>query len=176
MIRSLAGPAVLLLVSLPCAALAQEASRSYAAFGYSQLETGQSTVGALTGRGGWKIRSWAGVEAEASIGVEDDAYDVSIGGSGGVIDLKHEVAAYAVAFLPIGHHVELFARAGGGTTRIEASSPAVAPLGSGESWNYGFGANLFYGANGVRADWTRKDFTGADGETDSWSVSYIRRF
>ena len=166
----------LALVGLPAAALAQDIPRGYATLGYSQIDTDEAALGAVTGRIGWKLWPQLGVEAEASIGVDDEKFDVSIGGTGGVIELKHDVAAYAVAFLPLGDHIEFFARAGYGSTSIEASTAAVTPAGDGESFNYGAGASVFYGADGLRADWTRKDFTDGGGEADTWSVSYIRRF
>lgn len=172
--------AALTLAALPAASLAQDAAgpdaaRFYGTLGYSQIDTAQATLGALTVRGGWKTRPWLGFEAEASVGVEDDTFDVSSGVTGGVVELKHDVAAYAVAFMPIGEHVELFARAGYGSTRIEASTPAVTPA-DGESFNYGVGVSAFHGVNGLRADWSRKDFTDNGGEADSWTVSFIRRF
>jgi hypothetical protein len=172
--------AALALAALPASSLAQDAAgpdaaRFYGTLGYSQIDAAQATLGAVTARGGWKARPWLGFEAEAGVGVEEDAFDVSSGVTGGVIELKHDVAAYAVAFMPIGDHVELFARAGYGSTRIEASTPAVTPA-DGASLNYGVGVSVFHGDNGLRADWTRKDFSDNDGEADSWSVSYIRRF
>ena len=176
MIKTLIATSAVALAGLPAAALAQDAPRGYATLGYSQIDTEQATLGAVTGRAGWKFLPYVGVEGEASIGVEDETFEVSIGGTGGAIELKHDVAAYAVAFLPLGDHIELFARAGYGSTSIEATTPAVTVVGDGESFNYGAGASVFYGANGVRADWTRKDFADNGGEADSWSVSYIRRF
>ena len=165
----------LALATLPVAAMAQDDSRGYATLGYGQFETDQATLGVVTGRLGWKFLPYAGVEVEASAGVDDETFEVSIGGPGS-IELKHDVAAYAVAFLPIGEHIELFARAGYGSTSVESSVSAVTVQGDGESFNYGAGASVFYGANGVRADWTRKDFSDNGGEADVWSLSYIRRF
>ena len=47
----------------------------------------------------------------------------------------------------------------------------------GESWNYGVGANYYFdGQNGLRGDWTRRDFEDDAGEADVYSVSYVRRF
>ena len=47
----------------------------------------------------------------------------------------------------------------------------------GDSWNYGAGANYYLdGVNGVRADWTRRDFDGDSNELDSYTLSYVRRF
>jgi len=176
MTKALLTASALALFALPTAVLAQDAPRGYATLGYSQIDTEQAVLGAVTARAGWKVLPYVGVEGEASVGVEDETFDVSIGGTGGTIELKHDVAAYAVAFLPLGEHIELFARVGYGTTSIEASTPAVSVIGDGESLNYGLGASAFYGANGLRADWTRKEFSDNGGEADSWSVSYVRRF
>lgn len=175
MIKTLITASTLALIAVPAAALAQDESRGYASLGYSQIDTEQAVLGAVTVRGGWKVLPFIAVEGEASVGVEDDTYEISIDGPG-AFELKHDVAAYAVAYLPLGEHVELFARAGYGSTSIESTRPAVTVVGDGESFSYGLGAAAFYGADGVRADWTRKDFTDNGGEADSWSVSYVRRF
>lgn len=115
------------------------------------------------------------MEGEAGIGVEDDDIEVSINGSG-VIELKHDVAAYAIAFLPLGDRFEAFARIGYGTSKIEASVAGVTVRDEGESFNYGVGASAFLTAHdGLRADWTRRNFQDG-GEADTWSLSYIRRF
>lgn len=160
---------------MPAAAHAQQDSRAYATLGYTAIETDQAELGAVTGRFGYKVLPWVGAEVEAGVGVEDDSFDVSINGSG-TIELKHDVAAYAVAFLPLGDHFEAHARIGYGTTKIESSVAAVTVRDEGESFNYGVGASAFLdGWNGVRADWTRRDFQDG-GEADTWSVSYIRRF
>lgn len=175
MIRyALAAPA-LLLAGLPAAALAQDAPRAYGSIGYSQVETDDATLGAITARAGYKLLPYVGVEGEASVGIENDSFDVSIGGSG-EIELKHDVAAYAVAFLPLGQNFEIFARAGYGSTSIETTVPGVTARGDGESFNYGVGASVFHGNNGLRADWTRRDFTDDGGEADVWSLSFVRRF
>lgn len=160
---------------MPAAAHAQQGSRAYATLGYTAVETDQAELGAVTGRFGYKVLPWVGAEVEAGVGVEDDSFDVSINGSG-TIELRHDVAAYAVAFLPLGDHFEAHARIGYGTTEIESSVAAVTVRDEGESFNYGVGASAFLdGWNGVRADWTRRDFQDG-GEADTWSVSYIRRF
>lgn len=161
---------------MPAAALAQDPSRAYATLGYTAIDTDQAELGAVTGRFGYKVLPWVGAELEAGVGVEDETFDVSIGGTGGTIELKHDVAAYAVAFLPLGDHFEAFARVGYGTSNIESSVAAVTVRDEGESFNYGVGASAFLdGWNGVRADWTRRDFQDG-GEADTWSVSFIRRF
>lgn len=171
----LAAAAVAALAALPAVASAQDAPRAYGTLGYTRLDTEQADLGAVTARLGYKFHQNFGLEGEAGIGVEDEDIEVSINGSG-VIELKHDVAAYAVAFLPLGDRFEAFARIGYGTSKIEASVPGVTVRDEGESFNYGVGASAFLTAHdGLRADWTRRDFQDG-GEADTWSLSYIRRF
>lgn len=173
---SLAAAAVSLFAA---PALAQDAwdSGIYGSAGYTAFDGQDAQLGAVTGRVGAKLTRNFGVEAEGSIGVKDDDIEVSIDGSG-AYELKHDLAAYAVGAVPINDNLELFARLGYGTTKIEASPAAVSVLQDGSSVNYGVGANyLFDGVNGVRADWTRRDFTeDRAGEADTWSIGYVRRF
>ncbi|RZJ28347.1 MAG: porin family protein, partial [Brevundimonas sp.] len=135
MFKTAIAASALLITALPVAAHAQDQSRFYGAIGYSAVNTDQADLGAVTGRLGYKILPWVGVEGEASFGVQGEDYDVSIGGSSGEIELKHDAAAYAVAFLPLGENFELFARAGYGTTAVEATSAGVTVQGDGESFN-----------------------------------------
>lgn len=177
MIKTAIAASTLVLIALPAAAQAQDETRLYGSLGYSAVETDQADLGAVTARLGYKFLPYVGVEGEASFGVKGEGYDVSIGGSSGEIELKHDVAAYAVAFLPVGENFEVFARAGYGTTAIEATSGGVTARGDGESFNYGVGATAFFRNDGLRVDWTRRDFTDDNGgEADVWSVSYVRRF
>ncbi|RYG13411.1 MAG: porin family protein [Caulobacteraceae bacterium] len=176
MFKTILATSALLLAVLPAAAHAQDETRLYGSLGYSAVDTDQADLGAITGRLGYKVLPWIGVEGEASFGVKDEGYDVSIGGSSGAIELKQDFAAYAVAFLPLGDNFEVFARAGYGSTAIEATSEGVTAQADGESFNYGLGATAFFRNDGLRVDWTRRDFTDDAGEADVWSVSYVRRF
>src|SRR5690606_30509723 len=91
---------------------------------------------------------------------------------------EYDAAVYGVAKVPVSQNLELFGRVGYGTTSLKADIAGVSATEDGESLNYGAGANWFFDSqNGVRADWTRRDFQddGA-GEVDTWSVGYVRRF
>lgn len=147
----------------------------YGTLGYSQLDHSDGNLGAVTGRLGAKFNPYFGVEGEGSIGVKDD--DFTIAGAKGKIEHDYDLAAYAVGTLPVTPNFELFARGGYGTTQMKAELAGVERKADGESWNYGVGANYYLdGVNGVRADWTRRDFRDDRGEADAYSVSYIRRF
>ena len=146
----------------------------YGTLGYSQLDQSDGDLGAITGRLGAKIHPNFGVEGEASFGVRDD--DFNLGGVNGEIKHKSDFAAYVVGSVPVTPNFDLFARVGYGTTKIEASAGGVSADVDGESWNYGVGGNYFLDAqNGLRADWTRRDFRDG-GEADVYSVNYVRRF
>ncbi|WP_242913813.1 porin family protein [Brevundimonas pishanensis] len=148
----------------------------YGNLGYSQLDQSDGDLGAITGRFGAKFNPNFGVEGEVSVGVKDD--DFRIGTVDGSIKHEYDAAAYVVGTLPINDQFELFARGGYGTTKIKAEAGGLSREADGTSWNYGAGANFYFDAeNGVRGDWTRRDFTDSDaGEVDVYSLSYVRRF
>lgn len=147
----------------------------YGSVGYTAIETDAAELGAVTARVGVRANRYLGVEVEASTGVTKDDFEISIGGAGSY-ELSHDVAAYAVASYPLPAGFEVFGRVGYGTTKIEADVPGVTGI-DGESLNYGGGVAWFVRADGLRAEWTRRDFSDdIAGEADSWSLSYVRRF
>lgn len=165
------------LLATPAAAQNAENSRFYGSVGYGHIDGDAYEFGSITGRVGFKPHRFVGVEAEGSVGVTDEEFDVSIGGTSGTIEHKYDAAAYVVGFLPINKHIELFARVGYGTSEVESSSSSVTVTQDGESLNYGVGASyLITGVDGFRGDWTRRDFSDNGGEADVFSLSYIRRF
>ena len=168
--------AALSLLAAPAMAQSLQAPAYYGTLGYTQLDGSDGDLGAVTGRFGAKLTPNFGAEAEASFGVRDD--DVTVGTVTGSIEHEYDAAAYAVAYLPVSPNIELFGRVGYGTTQIKAEAAGFSVTEDGESVNYGAGANWFFdGRNGVRGDWTRRDFTDDNGgEVDTWSVSYVRRF
>ncbi|WP_417232654.1 porin family protein [Brevundimonas sp.] len=167
--------AALALLAAPAMAQSVSSPSYYGTLGYSQLQGDNVDLGAVTGRFGAKLTPYLGAEAEASFGVDSDTY--SFGATNVKVKETFDAAVYGVATLPINPSFDLFARAGYGTTELKASSGGVSATDSNESWNYGVGGNYYIDAqNGVRADWTRRDFTNDGGEADVYSVSYVRRF
>lgn len=158
------------------AAMAQVASPVYGSIAYSNLDADDADLGAITGRVGYKFNPNFAIEGEGSVGVKDETFDLG-GGVEGRVEHKYDAAAYAVGILPVNPNLELFARGGYGTTEIEASAAGISTSESAESWNYGVGANYYFDAqNGIRADWTRRDFTNDGGDADVWSLGYVRKF
>ncbi|MBD3837336.1 porin family protein [Brevundimonas sp.] len=163
------------VIAAPAFAQTMQGPSYYGTLGYSQLDHSDGDLGAITGRVGAKFNPYLGVEGEASIGVKDD--DFTFAGVDGKIEHDYDAAAYVVGALPVTPNFELFARGGYGTTKIKTELAGFNGEVDGESWNYGAGANYYLdGQNGLRADWTRRDFRDDAGEADVYSLSYVRRF
>lgn len=168
--------AALSLFALPAAAQSVSTPQWYGTAGYTALDAGDANLGAITGRVGARLHPNFGLEGEASIGVVDD--DITVAGVTGSVEQDYDAAAYAVGVVPLSPQFELFGRVGYGTTSIKADVAGVTAEEDGESVNYGVGGNYFFDANnGVRADWTRRDFTDDNGgEIDTYGLSFVRRF
>lgn len=170
-----AAAAAATLTAGAAAAQSWQAPQTYGTIGYTQLDASDANLGAITGRFGAKVSPYFGGEAEASFGVVDDDFDV--GGVTGSIEHEWDAAVYGVGFVPLSDRVELFGRLGYGTTEVKADAAGFSVSEDGESFNYGVGANVFLDErNGLRADWTRRDFDGDDAEIDTYSLNYVRRF
>lgn len=147
----------------------------YGTGGYTHLDADGGDLGAITGRVGARLSPNFAVEGEGSFGVRDQ--DITVAGVNGKIEHQYDAAIYGVGVLPVSPNFELFGRLGYGTTKIKASAAGVSASDDGESFNYGLGAQYFLDAqNGLRADWTRRDFRDDGGEADTYGVSYVRRF
>lgn len=162
MIAAAAAAAALTVVAAPVASQAQEV---YGTVGYANVEADDATVGAIQGRLGYKFNPYVGVEGEAAFGVSGDTV------SGIDVDLQHEVGAFVVGFAPVTPNIDLFARVGYTSSTFETSLGDV----DGDGVAYGLGGQYhFTDKDGVRLDWTRHDYDGA--EADVWALAYTRKF
>jgi hypothetical protein len=187
-----AGAAVAAL--LPAAALAQTAAPAtnttgfYGTVGYLGQNTQGVDLGAIQGRLGYRFLPWLGIEGEGAFGVKDDKSTQTFGGVSAdtKVHLRDQEAIYGVGFLPLNDQFELFGRVGYGHEGAKVSVAAASGGGpvtmtekvAGDSWNFGGGGQWFWDAkNGIRADYTRYEFTPRDsGHADTWALSYVRRF
>jgi hypothetical protein len=174
-----AASAAAMALVVPAIAQAQTAPTTgvYGSLGYAHVDGQGVDLGALQGRLGYRMNTWFGAEAEGAFGIKDDDVDLGVG-TNAKVELKHQLAAYAVGFAPLSENTDLIARIGYGTAKIKASAAGVSASDSGDSFNFGVGAqHHFDGVNGVRVDWTRHDFRddGA-GHADVWSIAYTRKF
>ena len=167
--------AALSLFAVPAMAQTVSSPTYYGALGYTQLDTDGADLGAVTGRIGAKLHPNFGVEAETSFGVGHD--DVNVGLVSGKVEHRYDVAGYAVASLPVSSNIDLFARAGYGVTEVKASAAGIAASDHLTSFNYGAGATYNLDAqNGIRADYTYRDFQHDQGSADTYALSYVRKF
>lgn len=149
----------------------------YATFGYTHLDSDNASLGQVDGRMGLRLGRHVGVEGELGTGVKGD--DVTVGGVKTEIKAQPNAAAYAVGFLPVSDNLELLARVGYGAQRTRIETGNVGRTETDHSVNYGVGAQYFFngGANGVRADYTRRDVSDERGDdTNAYSVAYVHRF
>lgn len=151
-----------------------------ASLGYHKKD--DSGLEAIQGRVGARFHRYFGVEGEAALGIEPNT-DVlpSVPPLTIKTQLRHELAAYAVGYLPLSPNAELFARVGYGAgwfKRTLTLPPQAAAFKFDEdSVNLGVGAQYYFdGKNGLRLDYTRQDYGRRVGEDDTWSVAFTRRF
>lgn len=168
----------LTLIAAP--AFAQDQSPEvYANIGYSVSQISVDgfdwDLGSVTARAGVNLHPNFAVEGELSYGVADDT--VRIGASDVTIKNEYDMAIYGVTVLPISEQFQLFARLGFGHSEGEVTGAGISETFEGKSWNYGAGGQFMIDdKNGLRADWTRRDFTDDGGELDVYNVSFVRRF
>lgn len=168
--------AAISLFAVPAMAQTVSSPQWSGSVGYTVLDGDNVDLGAITGRATARLHPNFAVEGEASIGVKDD--DITVAGVNGSVEHDYDAALYAVGVVPVTPNFELFGRVGYGTTSIKADIAGVSAQEDGESVNYGVGGAYYLNAqNGLRADWTRRDFTDDNGgEIDTYGVSYVRRF
>lgn len=160
---------------LVSAAPAMAQTTVYGGLGYAHSSNSDVNLGAIQGRLGAKFTPNLGVEGEVAVGVKDDT--VNVFGTPVDVELQHQVAVYGVGFLPVAPNIDLIARVGYGESKVKASGAGTSLSADGSSWNYGVGGQWFIDENnGVRADYTRHDFTDDGGEADVWSLGYVRKF
>ena len=170
-----ASAAAALLAAAP--ALADPPAVSgYGTLGYTDFSGDSANLGAITGRLGARWGRYIGAEGELSGGVTSDT--ANIGGVNTKVRIGDQFAGYVVGFLPVSPNADLFARLGYGQTRLNVSTPGTGAGGDHTSVNYGVGGQYFFdGSNGVRADYTRMDFTNhANFNANVWSLAYVRKF
>ena len=169
------------LAGIGAPALAQTMSQpqpqAYAGNGYTGLSPNGHDAGEVTGRLGGKMGRYWGVEAELGTGVNSTTY----ASPGGRTSLSEQPsgAGYIVGYVPITPRFELLARVGGGDTQFKYETPTGTTQVVSGSFNYGAGGQYFFDdKNGLRADYTRRDFQGstAPRDMDTWSVGYVRKF
>lgn len=146
------------------------ATSFYGTLGYAGHNVYGDDLGTVQGRLGARFGRYFGVEGEIGGGV--DHTNLGFGRSAGINDQE---AIYGMAYLPLGHSIDLFGRVGYGRTEWDYKG-LNHPDDGDHGVNYGGGAQWFWSPkNGLRADYTRETFDHAP-DANTWSASYVRRF
>lgn len=174
---------VLVAAALAAAATAAQAQIPkpdvYGSVGYQKRE--DSDIDAIQLRLGGRFGPYFGIEGEYAKGVEPSTLNLpSVPPAQFKTQLRGELAAYGVGYLPINPNFDVFARVGYGqswTKRTFALPPNLAVVKDDVgSFNYGVGAQYFVdGKNGLRLDYTRQDRK-RERADDTYAISYTRRF
>ena len=162
----------------PALAQTMTSPQVYAGVGYTGLNPDGHGIGELTGRMGLKFNPYLGVEGEVGTGVSESHFTSSAGDRLTVREMP-SAAGYLVGSYPVSPKFDILARIGYGSTNLKTEGGVVDRYNTSHSLNYGAGAEYFLdGKNGIRVDYTRRDFQEASApkDTDTWSVGYVHRF
>lgn len=159
--------ATVLLSGVSSIASAQD-SGIYGNLGINAIEFDAYSLG---GKIGYNFNEFFGVEGEASFGISDDETDGIETG----VDLAY--GGYAIARYPVAPNLEVFGRVGYHATDVEQSFGTVSDSVTVDGIAFGGGAQYFFTQNdGIRLEYTHRDFDGDFGNAEIYSVSYVRNF
>ena len=171
--------AAILALGLAAPALASAQTTSgisgYGTLGVTADQTNGADTSAVQGRLGARFGRYFGVEGELAAGMTGDK--TTVAGTEIKTSLRNEKALYGVGFLPLNDKIDLLARVGYGDSELRTKTGPAASVADLKSVNYGVGAQYaFDDHNGLRADFTREDYRHTGGDTNSWGLSYVRKF
>ena len=151
----------------------------YGMLGFTDHEAFSSSLDTIDGRLGARW-GFLGVEGEAGVGINHhrigNHFTSPAGVPGNTVGINNQQTIYGVGYLPLGRNIDLFARIGYGRTGWNFKGMAH-PSDNDTNWNAGGGGQWFWdGSNGVRAEYTHENFNHALASSDSWSISYVRKF
>jgi len=148
-------------------------TQGYGTLGYNYLD--KARTGSVQARLGLDLNRYLAVEAEYGLGVQGN--DRNIDGISVRTTQPSEAAGYVVGKWPVSDDFKLFARGGYGRTSIQENIEGTKYSVGGDHWSYGLGGEYaFTERDGVRADWTRREFKGDKDNLNSYGISYVRHF
>lgn len=139
---------------------------------------------ALSGKVGYNINEYFGVEGQAGFGIIDDSFDDEEFGIEADAGVSYLVGIFGTLRTPVADSAELFARAGyhftGISVEIDDGFDDFSDTVDFDGFAIGVGGQYFFGPaqlNGVRAEYTYLDIDNAgSADGDLFSLSYVRRF
>lgn len=154
-------------------ASAQDVGHVYGSVGVQDTSNDKlgTNLTSINGRVGTKITPHFGVEGEAAFGTNKDTTSF-----GNRYKLTSKAAVYGVGYLPVSSNIDLLGRVGVSDTNLKGPN-ATGKVEEGTALDYGVGAQ-YHINNGyaVRADVTRSDFNGNNGNATTTSLSLVKKF
>jgi len=130
---------------------------------------------AISGKIGYNINDYFGVEGQAAFGIVDDKE--TFGGTEFKVGVDSAFGGFAVLRFPASESFDVFARAGYQTTKIGASGGGQSESGSFDGLALGAGGQYFFTENdGIRLEYTYLDLPEDAGNGNVFSLSYVRNF
>jgi outer membrane immunogenic protein len=166
-------------VAAPAMAQTLANPQAYVNLGYTYLNPNDRDLGEITGRAGLRLSPYYGVEGELGGGVFGNRFTTR-GGQHATLTEGITPSAYGVVYYPLMQgRIDLLARAGYSETPLTLKTDTGSFTNISHSINYGVGAQYMQDAkNGVRVDWTRRDFQepNAPKDDDTYAVSLVHKF
>lgn len=144
--------------------------------GYQLTDVGGNTYHNALVRAGYEFTPFFALEGEGTLPLGDET--VTIDGVEDSSAIDYSLSTFARVQYPVTETVNLFARGGYTYANVRGSFLGGRSINSDvDGWAWGGGAEwAFNGPNAVRFDYTHHDYAAGNGVSDSYGVSYVRRF
>lgn len=147
-------------------AMAQDAAPQYYVSGGIQntkTDTTDANLNSVTVKLGSRFNTHLGLEGDLAFGTSDNKG----------VKLTQSAAVYGVGYWPVTEQFDLLGRVGVGDTKLKGAGK----LDSGTSFNYGVGAQYHFNPDmAVRFDLTRADYINDKGQSDTATLSVVKKF
>ncbi len=161
-----------LAAAAPAMAQKEDLTGWYGSLGYANQRSQGTDLGAAIARFGNRLNPYVGLEGDLAVGI-----DTGVTPQGDGARLNRSIAGYVVGYMPLAPKVDLLARIGYGQSRYSLDTAGQWSRSSLDSINYGVGAQYRLNPdNGLRLDYTRKDFTHSEAHANDWMLSFVHRF
>jgi opacity protein-like surface antigen len=158
-----------------------QSSNAYGELGYTFLNVGDASPGAIRAMLGYDFHPYFGAEGMLAFGVNDDHSTVFVGAT--PVDVKVKLdAMYGIYLKPKYNfnQLEVFGRLGWAHVKIKADATAGGAVasGSGSDSDFSYGLGLNYNLNPkmrVGLDYMVYNGSGSD-KIDGWTISFGYRF
>jgi outer membrane immunogenic protein len=143
--------------------------------GYQYTDVGGNGYHNALFRTGYEINEFFAVEGDLTLPLGDET--VTVNGVEHDSAFDYSLGAFAKAQYPVTETINVFARGGYTYANVRGTFLGGRQVDDVDGWAWGGGAEwAFAGPNALRFDYTHADYVNDNGVSDSYAVSYVRRF